>query len=143
MKPAQDTRLTFLLNAGQRAVERWIEGQASNAANLTAAHAGVLFCLSRNDGALIGDVAQALRTGAPSMSGLADRMERAGLLERRRDSTDGRAIRLYQTDAGRVAAKGAKAVLATLNTQLHEGFSDAEIAVVARWLEALQTKFPG
>ena len=56
---------------------------------------------------------------------------------------DGRAIRLYQTDAGRVAAKRAKSVLATLNTQLHEGFSEADIAVVARWLEALQAKFPG
>lgn len=142
MTAAPDTRLTFLLNTGQRAVERWIEGQASTQAGLTAAQAGVLFYLSRNDGALIGDVAQALRIGAPSMSGLADRMARAGLLERRRDSVDGRAIRLFQTDAGRTAAQGAKSVLAALNAQLHEGFSEAEIALVARWLDSLQTKFP-
>ena len=36
-----------------------------------AAQAGTLFFLSRKGGALIGDVAQALRIGAPAMSGLA------------------------------------------------------------------------
>lgn len=132
----------FLLNVGQRSIERWIETQKSEAASLTAAQAGALFFLSRNDGALVGDVAQALCIGAPSMSGLVDRLERAGLVERRRDAQDGRAVRLHMTETGRVAALRAKAVLAALNAQLTQGFSESEIDVVARWLESLQAKFP-
>jgi hypothetical protein len=32
--------------------------------------------------------------------------------------------------------------LTELNARLTEGFTDAEIDVVARWLASLQTKFP-
>ena len=134
-------RLIFLLNLGQRAVERWIEGQAEDTLALSAPQAGTLFYLLHNDGALIGEVAQALHIGASAMSGLANRLANARLIERGRDEVDGRAIRLYLTDDGREASQRAKKVLATLNQRLGEGFTPAEMDVVGRWLGALQDKF--
>ncbi|KQW01205.1 MarR family winged helix-turn-helix transcriptional regulator [Rhizobacter sp. Root1221] len=136
-----EKRLIFLLNLGQRAVERWIEGQADDTLALSAPQAGTLFFLSRNDGALIGEVAQALHIGASAMSGLANRLAIAGLVERRRDEVDGRAIRLHLTSDGREAGQRAKTVLATLNNRLSDGFTPAEMDVVGRWLGALQDKF--
>ena len=54
---------------------------------------------------------------------------------------DGRAIRLYQTEEGRIAGQRAEATLKDLNAQLREGFTDDEMEVVGRWLESLQHKF--
>ncbi|WP_204318306.1 hypothetical protein, partial [Serratia marcescens] len=45
--------LVFLLNAGHRRVQRWIEGRMAAEGGLTAAQSGVLFFLGERDGALI------------------------------------------------------------------------------------------
>ncbi|MEW6643246.1 MAG: MarR family winged helix-turn-helix transcriptional regulator [Pseudomonadota bacterium] len=139
---APDRRLIFLLNVAQRRLQRWVEQQMAAENGLTSAQSGVLFYLGRNDGALIGDIAAALDLVPSAMSGLADRMERAGLVERRPDSADGRAWRVHLTAAGQTMRKRALARTQTLNAKLMEGFSEKEIDVVARWLASLQDKFP-
>jgi DNA-binding MarR family transcriptional regulator len=134
-------RLVYLLNVGQRRVNRWSQARAA-ASGMTAAQAGLLFFLGRSDGALMSEAAAALDMGAPGMSGLADRTERAGLIERRPDEADGRASRLWLTDAGRSARQRSKTRVKALNAKLTEGFTADEIDVVARWLTSLQAKFP-
>ena len=147
MPVSADRRLIFLLNAGHRRVQRWIEGKlaaemARDSGGLTAAQSGVLFYLGGADGAPIGEAAEALDLAPSAMTGLIDRMTRASLVERRPDPKDGRALRLHLTDRGRAAREEAKAGLAQLNARITEGFTDDEIAVVARWLSSLQTQFP-
>lgn len=134
-------RLVYLLNVGQRRLQRWSQARAARG-GVTATQAGLLFYLGTHNGALMSEAAAALDLGAPGMSGLADRSERAGLIERRADATDGRAWRLWLTDAGRAARQRSKTGMKILNTTLTEGFTEAEIDVVARWLTSLQTKFP-
>jgi DNA-binding MarR family transcriptional regulator len=134
-------RLVYLLNVGQRRLHRWTQARAA-AGGVTSAQAGLLFFLGRNDGALTSEAAAALDLGAPGMSGLADRTERAGLIERRPDEYDRRASRLWLTELGRLARQRSKANMKVLNAKLTEGFTEAEIEVVARWLTSLQTKFP-
>ncbi|KVE27356.1 MarR family transcriptional regulator [Burkholderia singularis] len=136
-----DHRLVYLLNVGQRRLHRWTQARTA-AGGVTAAQAGLLFFLGKHDGSLMSEAAAALDLGAPGMSGLADRMERAGLVERRLDELDRRAARLWLTAGGRAALKRAKAGLAELNARLTEGFTPSEIDVVARWLASLQDKFP-
>ena len=63
------------------------------------------------------------------------------MIQRRADPGDGRVWRLWLTPAGRAALAQTKAELARINARLTEGFSDAEIAVVARWLASFQSKF--
>jgi DNA-binding MarR family transcriptional regulator len=136
-----DLRLVYLLNVGQRRLHRWTQARTANG-GVTPSQSGLLFFLAKNDGALIGEAAAALDLGAPGMSGLADRSERAGLIERRADETDGRASRLWLTADGRTAMKRARSGLVELNGRLTDGFSAEEIEVVARWLASLQDKFP-
>jgi DNA-binding MarR family transcriptional regulator len=140
MKP--DRRLIFLLNVGYRRLQRSIEAQMNAQHNLTSAQSGVLFFLGRHDGALIGDVSEALDVVPSAMTGLADRMERAGLIKRKRDGADGRSQRLYITPAGRDIGKQAAAQAKAINNRLMDGFSEQEIDVVSRWLSSLQEKFP-
>ena len=67
----------------------------------------------------------------------------AGLaIEKRADPDDGRAFRLWLTAAGRKALVRSKAGAAELNRRLMDGFTEAEIDIVSRWLTAVQDKFP-
>ncbi len=133
--------MIFLLNVAQRRVQRLVAAQSPNG-RVTAAQSGLLFVLGRRDGVLMGEAGAALDLGMPGISGLVERTVEAGLIEKRGDPDDGRAWRLWLTAAGRRALARAKAGAAELNARLTEGFSDAEIDVVARWLAGVQDKFP-
>ena len=136
-----DRRLIFLLNVAQRRVQRFVAAQ-SPSGRVTAAQGGLLFVLGRRDGVLIGEAGAALDLGMPGISGLVERAVEAGLIEKRSDPDDGRVWRLWLTAAGRRALVRAKAGAAELNARLSEGFTDAEIDIVARWLVSVQNKFP-
>src|SRR5437660_11553583 len=123
--PIVDRRLIFLLNVAQRRLQRWLAVQAPKG-GVTAAQTGLLFVLGRRDGVLMGEAGAALDLGMPGISGLADRMIEAGLIEKRADASDGRAWRLWLTASGRRALARSKAGVAELNARLTEGFSDAE-----------------
>ena len=136
-----DRRLIFLLNVAQRRVQRFVASQTKEG-RVTSAQSGLLFVLGRRDGALMGEAGAALDLGMPGISGLAERMAGAGLIEKRADPDDGRASRLWLTAAGRKALARSKAGAAELNARLTEGFTDAEIDIVSRWLTSVHGKFP-
>jgi DNA-binding MarR family transcriptional regulator len=137
--PPPDRRLIYLLNVAQRRVQRFVAAQQGGA---TPAQSGLLFVLGKQDGLLMGEAGAALDLGMPGISGLAERMDEAGLIDKRADPADGRAWRLWLTGAGRKALARAKAGAADINARLMDGFSEAEIDIVSRWLKAVQAKFP-
>ena len=141
MNAVQDRRLVFLLNVAQRRLQRWVAARMDKD-GVTATQSGLLFILGQRDGALMGEAGAALDLGPPGISGLVDRMTAAGLIKRRADPDDGRAWRLWLTPVGRAALAQSKAGLAEINAHLAEGFTNAEIDVVARWLTSFQTRFP-
>jgi DNA-binding MarR family transcriptional regulator len=138
--PELDRRLIYLLNVAQRRVQRFVATQAPR--GVTATQAGLLFVLGGRDGVLLGEAGAALDLGMPGISGLVERAVEAGLIEKRADPEDGRAWRLWLTASGRRALSRARAGAAELNARLMEGFTEAEIDIVARWLASVQRKFP-
>jgi DNA-binding MarR family transcriptional regulator len=141
VKSRPDRRFVFLLNVAQRRLQRWIAAQAPDS-GATAAQSGLLLVLGQRDGLLMGEAGAALDLGPPGISGLVDRMMATKLIQRRPDPEDGRAWRLWLTPAGRAALAQTKAGLSEINARLTDGFSEAELDVVARWLTSFQTKFP-
>jgi DNA-binding MarR family transcriptional regulator len=141
LPPKPDRRLIFLLSVAQRRVQRHVAALTKEG-GVTSAQSGLLFVLGRRDGALMGEAGAALDLGMPGISGLAERMVEAGLIEKRADPDDGRAFRLWLTGAGRKALVRSKAGAAELNRQLMDGFTEAEINTVSRWLASVQRKFP-
>jgi DNA-binding MarR family transcriptional regulator len=135
-----DRRLIFLLSVAQRRVHRFVAHALED--GVTPAQSGLLFVLGKRDGVLMGEAGAALDLGMPGISGLAERMVEAGLIEKRADPDDRRAWRLWLTASGRKALARSKAGAAELNGRLMEGFSDAEIDIVSRWLASVQSKFP-
>jgi len=137
---AKHHRLIYLLSVAQRRLQRWMGAQPES--EVTPAQAGLLFILGKQDGSLMGEAGAALDLGPAGISGLVDRTAAAGLVARRADREDGRAWRVWLTPKGRTALAQAKASAAEINAALTEGFTGAEIDIVARWLTSIQHKFP-
>lgn len=137
--PSPDRRLIYLLNVAQRRVQRFVATRRDGA---TPAQSGLLFVLGKQDGVSMGEAGAALDLGPPGISGLAERMMEGGLIEKRADPADGRAARLWLTAVGRKELAHARSSAADINARLMDGFTDAEIDTVSRWLKAVQTKFP-
>jgi len=138
-EPIRRPRFVYLLTLAQRRLQSAIQdGGRGN----TAARSGLLMALRPSaDAVQAKDLGEVLGIGAPALSGLLDRMERDGLIERRPDPRDGRASVIRLTGTGRQQRAAAVASARRLNDNLCEGFDDAELAVVVRWLSAVATKF--
>lgn len=132
-------RFVYLLSVAQRRVQAAIQGDVEGK---TAARAGVLMALRADgQGMPMKQLGAQVALGASSLSGLLDRMGRDGLIERQPDATDKRAWNIVLTEAGKAVRAEAVRSARVLNDQLCDGFDDAELAIVARWLEAVGGKF--
>jgi DNA-binding MarR family transcriptional regulator len=132
-------RFVYLLHVAQRRVHAAIQ---SSGDGHTAARAGLLLALSPDRGTPMAELARALDLGAPALSTLLDRAARARQITRVPDPEDGRAWIIALTRTGIAARTQAIAAARALNARLCEGFSDDELAIVARWLSATCAKFP-
>ncbi|MDP3493956.1 MAG: MarR family transcriptional regulator [Hyphomonadaceae bacterium] len=118
-----------------RAQRRVASASDENLADLelTSTQAGALFCF-KDEGLLIGELAAALDLAQSAASGLAARLEAAGLVTRGEEKGDGRAARLRLTAAGKRKRDEAARRAISANADLLRGFTDREADIVVRWL---------
>ncbi len=136
-------RFIHLLNSARRRLQQWIalqqaEAAADGAVPPSPAQAGVLFALAQADGQTMGELATTLDLAPSAMSGLVQRLEALGWVARHADAQDGRTLRVWLLPAGRAQLPALKKALQRINARLAEGFTEAELAVVARWLTHVQ-----
>ncbi len=136
-------RLIFLLNSAQRNLQAWmshLQAQASAAGEVapTPAQAGLLYALHQADGVTMGQLAAALQLVPSAMSGLVQRTEALDWVARHPDPLDGRTQRVWLLPAGMAQLPRLKPITQRINRQLTQGFTNDELAVVARWLSQVQ-----
>jgi MarR family transcriptional regulator, transcriptional regulator for hemolysin len=95
----QAIRLSFLIHDVSR-MRRTAYDQLMKPLGVTRAQWWVLAHLSRHDGMMQTELADALDVGKASLGTLIDRLEAGGFVERREDPTDRRAKRLYMARSG-------------------------------------------
>jgi DNA-binding MarR family transcriptional regulator len=83
-----------------------------------ASYGSVLVPLFERDGLRLGELAAAARLSKQAMTGLVQRCEADGLVERERDAADGRAFAIRLTARGRELHAVAESVLAELDAAL-------------------------
>lgn len=136
-------RLVFLLTSAQRRLQAWVAAEQARAARTlgsapSAAQGGVLFLLAEQDGRTMGELASALDLAPSALTGLVQRMEAAGWVERRACERDTRAQRAWLLDAGRAAVQPVRQAARRIQQRLADGFTDDELLTVARWLRHVQ-----
>jgi MarR family transcriptional regulator for hemolysin len=84
------------------------------------------------------DLARAVGIEGPTMTRHLDGLERAGLVERRRDPVDRRAVEVQLTRAGHSLHGRLLKVVIAFNRRLREGLSSGDIETLRRVLSRLQ-----
>ncbi len=94
----------------------------------------LLVLLLNNHGAAPKQLARALNVPAPNLTVLLDRLVARGLVERRRSSTDRRALQVLLTAAGEALARRAHGVSLTMEDSLLRALSTGEQAMLRELL---------
>ena len=140
---ARHPRLIFLLNSAHRHLQQWISQQtealsAPGDTPPSPAQSGVLFALAQRDGITMGQLAHTLDLAPSAVSGLVQRMEAMGWIGRQPCPEDGRTLRVWLQPAGQAVLPFIRQATRRIQSQLTAGFTEAELATVARWLSHVQ-----
>ena len=121
---AVDRRLFLLIEIAARRLNREAVRRLKAEAGVSAAQAGVLFLLLRRGQRRMGSLSKTLSLNPPAVTGLVDRMVRAGLVTKTTDQTDGRGAMVALTSEGTKAAERTDLVLRDLNAGLEAYLGD-------------------
>ncbi len=96
-----------------------------------------LFQLWNEEGQTQTQLVSSLRVEPPTVTKTLDRLEKAGLVERRQDLDDARVSRVYLTPAGRALEAKVRQIWDDLEALTTKGLSDVELALLRRLLDQI------
>ena len=97
----------------------------------------LMSALWRRDGLLVSELSTFSGNLLPATSRIVARMEDAGLVERRPDAQDRRAVRVYLTNKGKALSHLGEFYLQA-NARLLDGFSETEVETLFALLSRIQ-----
>ena len=98
---------------------------------------GALLSLYEADGQTLSELSEAVSLEKSTMTGLIDRMVKAGLVTRESDASDRRVLRVWLTPQGKEVQSGVDKVLAQAYKDLTRGMADKEIDKIEKTLAHL------
>jgi len=137
-----DDRLIYLVSMAQHTLRTHLHNLFSKEGmKITPPQATLLFLLQERDGRIMSELGQAIGVDNSAITGLVDRLEKAGLVSRKLNPDDRRSLLIYITPGGRKEVKKAEAVIRSVNESIKEGFSAREIDTFNRILRSFFEKF--
>jgi len=117
-----DSSLGFLMTRAARGMKRVLDAKLAKH-NLTSTQYIVLARLWAGDGISITELCDRLSLDNPTLTGIVDRMERDGSLERRRDGDDRRVVNVYLTEKGRNLRQAVGSLAEETDAEVWEEFT--------------------
>lgn len=121
-------------------VSRRVKTAAAEAIRELGVHAGQNFILEEllsDDALTTGELARRIGVEVSTITRATQRMEAAGLVQRARDETDARLVRVALTDTGRSVARRLPAVLGQVYEKALDGLTPNQQATLVRLLRRL------
>ncbi len=145
MSVPSDDRLLFLMSRSQHVLKNYLARRFGEAGvKISPAQMGILFLLKIRNDRQMSELGRELYIDNSAVTGLVDRLEKSGYLERIADHGDRRKYLVRITAEGFREAERAAAVARRVNEEIKEGFSEEEIGAFKRVLASFQDKFgPG
>lgn len=103
----------------------------------------VLAALRERDGRRMGDLSETTSIEVSTLTRLVDNMENEGLVARRRDAADARAVTLHATPAGRRMTRMILPIAERYEKVALQGFSESEATVLKTALRRLFDNMDG
>ena len=126
----------FLLARTARGMKRTMEARLSRH-NITATQYIVLSVLHEEDGVSLSKLGIQLHFDNPTITGIVDRMERDGLVERRRIADDRRVINVFMTGKGKELIEENLEIADEIDRQALNGLSPKERSDLMRVLDRI------
>ena len=128
-----DEHLCFLMDVATRRMTKFYNRRLRKF-GITYNHLFILSCLWEQEGVNVKDLSKQLLLDSSSLTGHLDRMKRAGLVVRKDDPKDRRAVRVLLTDKGRRLKEQLEPIGKELKETLQKGESEERVAAFAKGL---------
>jgi DNA-binding MarR family transcriptional regulator len=139
---AQDNRLIFLLLTAQQKLRNYLKDELANrGVKITIAQSGILALLKQNSGRTMTELSQILSIDNSTITGLIDRLEKAGFVKRNSHPQDRRASQIMITPEGIDEVTRSVAVIRRVNEEIKAGFTPHEVEAFKNVLGSFFEKF--
>ena len=128
-----DEHLCFFMDVATRRMTKFYNRRLRKF-GITYNHLFILSCLWEQEGVNVKDLSKQLLLDSSSLTGHLDRMKRAGLVVRKDDPKDRRAVRVLLTDKGRRLKEQLEPIGKELKETLQKGESEERVAAFAKGL---------
>jgi DNA-binding MarR family transcriptional regulator len=128
-------QLCFKLGRVVRRVQQYYE-QRLHPLGLTPSQFFVLDALWSQDGVSISELGEQVALDTSTLTGILDRLERNGLVERHQNPADRRSVLVTLTDRARELEPQVMPVVKELDVSLRHPFSSADMSVFERLLDS-------
>ena len=130
--------LGFAIKNTVRTMERAFDFELRRTAGVTLSQARIIRALTLGtDGMTQKEIAEVIGVEAPTLVPLIDRMEQAGLLERRQDEADRRNNRVYLTDKSRLLWDAIEESLGRIRKAAQKGIPQEDIEMIRLILDRM------
>ncbi|MGE5405895.1 MAG: MarR family winged helix-turn-helix transcriptional regulator [Candidatus Saccharibacteria bacterium] len=119
------TFVCFTMRTAMKKLDKFLAARLE-AYGVSVPQSFVLFCLLEDDGITLKEIGNRAQIDSSSMTVLVDKLENEGLVERKLDPQDRRAIRVFLTDKGRDLGTKVLAVGAEFNQYIRNNLADVE-----------------
>ena len=138
----KDDRLIFLVFTAQLKLKTYLKNVLSEAGvTITPAQSAILFLLKKKNGQTMSELTQVLSIDNSTLTGLVDRLERVGFVQRNAGRLDRRASHVFITDRGREEIDLAQGVIRRVNEQIKADFTEREVEAFKKILKSFFVRF--
>jgi DNA-binding MarR family transcriptional regulator len=138
----KDDRLIYLILTAQQTLRNHLNSAlVAGGVKATIAQNAILFLLKQKDGRTMTELSRILSIDNSTLTGLTDRLEKAGFVRRSANPGDRRSSHICITEEGIAQAEAAKIIIHRVNDKIKEGFTAGEVDSFKAVLNAFSSKF--
>lgn len=139
---ATDDRLIFLVFTAQQKLRNYLKNELTKAGiKITIAQGAILALLKQDNGKTMSELSQTLSIDNSTITGLVDRLERAGFVNRNSSPHDRRVSRIIITPEGVAEVNKSVGLFRRVNEEVKAGFSTREVETFKSVLGSFFEKF--
>ncbi len=128
--------INYLLTTAQHSVFQYLNGKLS-AYDITPSQYGVLSCLWQREFATPKQISEILCLETSTISGVLDRMQKKGLIDRVINREDRREVRVIPTEKGKALEEPISKIIDEVNEEVLKCFSEEEVQLLKNQLRII------
>ena len=128
--------INYLLTTSQHTVFQYLSGKLA-AYDLTPSQYGVLSCLWQKEVATPKQISEILCLETSTISGVLDRMQKKGLIDRMVNKEDRREVRVLPTEKGKSLQEPISKIIDEVNEEVLKCFTEEEVAALKQALRII------